>query len=122
MSPSLSAGRLLPTGNVMDELKLDTGESYRFTIVDAGNPTAFVRAEELKLRGNELPAEFDQDMARRAKLEAIRKKVGEMVGIPVSQSIPKIPFIAADRVDALIETVERLELLDDIRELTRLLA
>jgi 2-methylcitrate dehydratase PrpD len=32
------------------------------------------------------------------------------------------PVIAADRVDALIETVEGLELLDDIRELTRLLA
>jgi 2-methylaconitate cis-trans-isomerase PrpF len=89
-----TTGRLLPTGNVVDELKLDTGESYRVTIVDAGNPTAFVRAEELKLRGNELPAEFDQDMATRAKLEAIRKKVGEMMGIPVSQSIPKISFIA----------------------------
>lgn len=89
-----TTGRLLPTGNVVDKLKLDTGESYRVTIVDAGNPTAFVRAEELKLRGNELPAEFDQDMATRAKLEAIRKKVGEMMGIPVSQSIPKISFIA----------------------------
>ena len=89
-----TTGRLLPTGNVVDELKLDTGESYRVTIVDAGNPTAFVRAEELNLRGNELPAEFDQDMATRAKLEAIRKKVGEMMGIPVSQSIPKISFIA----------------------------
>jgi len=32
------------------------------------------------------------------------------------------PVIAADRVDALIETVEGLERLDDIRELTRLLA
>jgi len=90
-----TTGKLLPTGNIVDELKLDTGESYRVTIVDAGNPTAFVRAEELKLKGNELPAEFDQDMATRAKLEAIRKKVGEMMGIPVSQSIPKISFIAA---------------------------
>ncbi|HOG18225.1 MAG: 3-methylitaconate isomerase [Syntrophaceae bacterium PtaU1.Bin231] len=89
-----TTGKLLPTGNIVDELKLDTGESYRVTIVDAGNPTAFVRAEELKLRGNELPAEFDQDMTTRAKLEAIRKKVGEMMGIRVSQSIPKISFIA----------------------------
>jgi 2-methylcitrate dehydratase PrpD len=32
------------------------------------------------------------------------------------------PVIGADRVDALIETVEGLELLDDIRELTRMLA
>ena len=33
----------------------------------------------------------------RAKLEAIRKKVGELMGIAVSQSIPKISFIAAAR-------------------------
>ena len=32
------------------------------------------------------------------------------------------PVFTEDRVDQLIETVERLELLDDIRELTRLLA
>ena len=89
-----TTGRLLPTGNVADDLKLDTGEHYQVTIVDAGNPTAFVRAQELKLRGNELPAEFDKDMATRAKLEAIRNKVGEMMGIPVSPSIPKIAFIA----------------------------
>lgn len=89
-----TTGKLLPTGNVVDDLQLDTGETYRVTIVDAGNPTAFVRAEELQLRGNELPAELDQDLAMRAKLEAIRKKVGERMGIPVSQSIPKISFIA----------------------------
>jgi 2-methylaconitate cis-trans-isomerase PrpF len=33
-------------------------------------------------------------MATRATLEAIRKKVAEMMGIAVSQSIPKISFIA----------------------------
>lgn len=89
-----TTGKLLPTGNVVDVLKLGTGESYHVTIVDAGNPTAFVLADELNLRGNELPAEFDQDMPMRAKLEAMRKKVGEMMGIPVSQSIPKISFVA----------------------------
>jgi 2-methylaconitate cis-trans-isomerase PrpF len=89
-----TTGRLLPTGNAADELKLDTGERYSVTIVDAGNPTAFIRAEELNLKGNELPSEFDQDMATREKLEAIRKKVGELMRIPVSQSIPKISFIA----------------------------
>ncbi len=90
-----TTGRLLPTGNVVDELTLESGETYTATIVDAGNPTAFIRAEELNLRGDELPAEFDKDTAARAKLEAIRKKVGERMGIPVSESIPKIAFIAA---------------------------
>ncbi len=89
-----TTGRLLPTGNVVDEIKLETGEKCHVTIVDAGNPTAFVRAEELGLKGTELPAEFDQDGATKAKLEAIRKRVGELMRIPASPSIPKISFIA----------------------------
>lgn len=89
-----TTGRLLPTGNVVDELTLDTGERYFVTIVDAGNPTAFIRAAELNLRGDELPADLDQDERVWTELEAIRTKVGQLTGIEVSQSIPKISFIA----------------------------
>jgi methylitaconate Delta-isomerase len=89
-----TTGKLLPTGNVVDEINLETGEKCHVTIIDAGNPTAFVRADELGLKGTELPAEFDQDAAAKAKLEAIRKRVGELMGIPASPSIPKISFIA----------------------------
>ena len=92
-----TTGKLLPTGNVVDEVKLATGERYSVTIVDAGNPTAFVRAEELHLTGDELPAVLDQDKTAQAKLEAIRIKVGELMGIPVSQSLPKICFVAPAR-------------------------
>jgi 2-methylaconitate cis-trans-isomerase PrpF len=90
-------GSLLPTGNVVDEVRLATGERYTVTIVDAGNPTAFVRAEELSLAGDELPAAFDQDRETLARLEAIRRRVGELAGIPVSPSIPKICFVASAR-------------------------
>jgi 2-methylaconitate cis-trans-isomerase PrpF len=89
-----TTGKLLSTGNVIDEIQLETGDKYHLTIVDAGNPTAFVRADELGLKGTELPAEFDQDLAIRAKLEALRKKVSERMGIPASPSIPKISFVA----------------------------
>lgn len=92
-----TTGRLLPTGHAVDEVILASGERYAATIVDAGNPTAFIRAEELQLRGDELPAELDRDMATRTKLEAIREKIGELMGIPVTQSIPKIAFIAVAR-------------------------
>ena len=92
-----TTGRLLPTGNAADVLKLDTGEQYQVTIVDAGNPTAFVSAADVNLQGDELPAQFDQDMASRTRLEAIRRKVAVMMGIPMSESIPKIAFIAPAR-------------------------
>jgi 2-methylaconitate cis-trans-isomerase PrpF len=89
-----TTGKLLPTGNVVDEIKLETGEHVHVTMVDAGNPTAFVQAEELGLKGTELPSEFDQDAGDKMKLEAIRRKVGVLMGVPVSPSIPKISFIA----------------------------
>jgi len=88
-------GKLLPTGNEVDEIVLETGEKLFVTIVDAGNPTAFVLAEDLGLRGTELPEFLERTPEIRIKLEALRKKVGELSGIPPTPSIPKIAFVAA---------------------------
>ncbi len=88
-------GKLLPTGNVVDKIRLDSGESIEATIVDAGNPTTFVYAGDLGLKGTELPVPFDEDVEVKKKLEAIRKKVSELTGIPFSPSIPKISFVAS---------------------------
>jgi 2-methylaconitate cis-trans-isomerase PrpF len=89
-----ATGKLIPTGNVVDEIVLDSGERFPVTVVDAGNPTAFVHANALGLRGTELPENFDQNVMGKIKLEEIRKKVGELIGIPVNPSIPKIAFLA----------------------------
>jgi 2-methylaconitate cis-trans-isomerase PrpF len=89
-----ATGKLIPTGKVVDEIVLDSGERFQVTVVDAGNPTAFVHAEALGLRGTELPEDFDQNVMGKIKLEGIRKKVGELIGIPVNPSIPKIAFLA----------------------------
>ena len=48
-------GRLLPTGNAVDEIMLETGRSIEFTLCDAGNPCIFVAASDLGLTGCELP-------------------------------------------------------------------
>ena len=88
-------GKLLPTGNEVDEIVLETGEKCFVTIVDAGNPTAFVLAENLGLRGTELPEFLERNPEIKMKLEALRKKVGELIGIPQTPSIPKIAFVAA---------------------------
>lgn len=89
-----STGKLMPTRNVMDEIRLDTGEAFVVSIVDAGNLTAFIRAADLGLQGTELPGTFDQDVACKTKLEAIREKVADLIGIPHNPSIPKISFVA----------------------------
>jgi len=89
-----TTGRLLPTGNAVDEITLDSGEKVSLTIVDAGNPTAFFQAKDIGLTGTELPAEFDQDERNKMRLEAIRKRVSELIKIPLNPSIPKVAFIA----------------------------
>jgi len=109
MDPGGAAtGKLLPTGNAVDEIRLETGERYGVTIVDAGNPTAFLLAEDLHLRGDELPAEIDQNPVAKARLEALRKKVSERTGIPLRPSVPKISFIAPPR-DYMTVSGQRIE-------------
>jgi hypothetical protein len=90
-------GKLLPTGNEVDEIVLETGERFLVTIVDAGNPTAFVLAEDLGLKGTELPDFLERNPEIGIKLEALRKKVGELSGIPPTPSIPKIAFVAGPK-------------------------
>ncbi len=87
-------GRLLPTGNAVDEIVLETGETFLVTVIDAGNPTAFVLSENLGLKGTELPEFLEGSPDIKSKLEALRKKVGELTGIPFTPSIPKIAFVA----------------------------
>ena len=88
-------GKLLPTGKEVDEIVLETGEKFSATIVDAGNPTAFILAEDLGLKGTELPEFLEGAPEIKRKLEALRKKVGELSHIPFTPSIPKIAFVAA---------------------------
>ncbi len=94
MDPGGAAtGKLLPTGNARDVVRLDSGEEFALTLVDAGNPTAFVSASELRLQGTELPGPFEEKVETKKKLERIREKVADLMGIPCSPSIPKISFV-----------------------------
>jgi len=88
-----TTGKLLPTGKVADVVTLESGEEIPLTIVDAGNPTAFVRATDLGLQGTELPGPFEQEVDTKKKLETLREKIAVLMGIPFSPSIPKISFV-----------------------------
>ena len=48
-------GKLLPTGNVQDRIRLSDGRTVRVSLVDAGNPSVFVQAGELGLRDGNFP-------------------------------------------------------------------
>ncbi|MGA2550905.1 MAG: 2-methylaconitate cis-trans isomerase PrpF [Burkholderiaceae bacterium] len=93
---------LLPTGNPSDLLDLPDGGQLRVTMLNAGNPTVFVRADSLKLTGRELPDAINRDARMLARLEAIRSLAAVAMGLARSAddatrnrpATPKIAFIA----------------------------
>ena len=88
-------GKLLPTGNVQDRMRLADGRTVRVSLVDAGNPSVFVQAAELGLTGRELPAEVNGDSRTLAVMEEIRVRAAVMMGLAASAAVPKVAFVAA---------------------------
>jgi hypothetical protein len=74
-------GKLLPTGKVSEEIHLERGGSVEVSICDAGNPCLFVRAEDLGLRGTELPPEIDRNADVLRRIAEIKNKGAERIGL-----------------------------------------
>ena len=85
-------GRLLPTGRVRDRI-----QGLEATCIDMAMPMVLLRAADLGRSGHESPAELDADPDLLARLEAIRREAGAMMGLgDVAQSvIPKPVLLAA---------------------------
>ncbi|RZU63021.1 2-methylaconitate cis-trans isomerase PrpF family protein [Zhihengliuella halotolerans] len=98
-------GKLLPTGNVLDELEVPEVGTIPVSIVDAANPLVFVRWSDLGLSGLELPAEIDADSELLARIESIRAHASVKAGIAdtlreateVTPSVPKLSLVGAPR-------------------------
>jgi 2-methylaconitate cis-trans-isomerase PrpF len=96
-------GKLLPTGNFADKIKMESGQTVDVSIVDAGNLAGFVHAEQIGLRGDELPAEIESRADILATLEEIRAKISERLGMCSNwrdayqryRTNPKIAFVSA---------------------------
>jgi len=91
-------GKLLPTGNAKDTIKIDN-KDYVVSIVDAGNPLVFILASDLGMKGTETPQEIEADPKLMAVIEKIRGKVAEIVGLVEKAELaatksPYIPFFA----------------------------
>jgi len=97
-----ASGKLFPSGRVCDELALPDGRRIAATLIDAGNPTAFVRAAELGLTGFETAEQLTAEQL--AVLEQLRIAGTVAMGLADSpeaaaarQATPKISFVGTAR-------------------------
>lgn len=74
-------GHLLPTGNAVDVIDVPGWGPVEASLVDAGNPFVFVRAEAVGAKGTELPHEIGKNVALMQSLEAIRLRASVLMGI-----------------------------------------
>lgn len=89
-------GKLLPTGNPMDEVEVPELGTIAMSFVDMGNPLVFVRAADLGFTGCEMPEEIDSNPDSLNKLEACRASAALKLGFVSSleDEIPALPMIA----------------------------
>jgi 2-methylaconitate cis-trans-isomerase PrpF len=80
-----ATGKLLPTGQVVDQLPLPNGQLIDVSLVDASHPNAFLRARDLGLTGTEAPDDLQANSELMATLEHLRRKAGVKMGLAASE-------------------------------------
>ena len=84
-------GSVFPTGR-----RIDVIDGTPLTCIDAAMPLMIVRAADLGVIGREAPEVLDADKALLARLEALRRQAGEMMGLgDVSDSVVPKPVIVS---------------------------
>ena len=104
MNPAgAKTGKLLPTGKVLDVLDIPGFGKIEASILDVSNPMVLVRAEEIGMKGTELPEEINQNQEVCDLLEKIRGTAACMMGFAKdlqdatdnSPAVPKVGFFTA---------------------------
>ena len=92
-------GKLLPTGHALDVI-----DGVDVSCVDVAMPMVLMRAEQLGKSGHESAAELDADRELFVRMEAIRRKAGELMGMgDVSKLVvPKIGLLSEPRAGGTI--------------------
>src|SRR5699024_8304841 len=102
MDPAADDGTpMFPTGNLVDKLEVPGLGTFDATMISAGIPTVFVRAEDIGYTGTELQADINSDPEALAKLEKIRAYGALAMGLindvkeaETRQHTPKVAFVA----------------------------
>lgn len=76
-----AAGQLFPAGKPLVTLSVPGIGDLPATLIDAGNPTIFIHAAALGLKGTELPTEVNQNLELLARAEAIRAAGAVAMGL-----------------------------------------
>lgn len=115
-------GGLLPTGRVLDRLRVPEVGDIDATLITAGNPTVFVDASALGLLGTETRAEVNAQPALLARVESVRAHAAVAMGLAASAeeatryrpATPKLAFVAHPQAyvtaDARLVEVEQIDL------------
>ncbi|KUO16173.1 4-oxalomesaconate tautomerase [Streptomyces dysideae] len=95
------AGRLLPTGNVRDEI-----DGVPVTCVDNGMPTVLIAASSLKVTGYESPKDLEEDVALADRLREIRLAAGRLMGLGdvADTTVPKLTLLTPPRAGGAVTT------------------
>lgn len=89
-----SCGALLPTGKARDVV-----DGVALTAIDNGMPVVVMRAADFGKTGYETPEELEADTALKARVEAIRLKIGPLMnlGDVAKKTVPKMCLVAPAR-------------------------
>ena len=93
-------GALFPTGNLVDTLLVPGLGELEATLINAGIPTVFVRAQDLGFTGTELQPDINGDSDALKQLELVRAqgalRMGLILDLSEAQSrqhTPKVAFV-----------------------------
>lgn len=94
-------GAMFPTGNLVDDLDVPGVGTLKATLINAGIPTIFVNASELRYTGTELQDAINGDTKALAMFETIRAHGAIRMGLikqvdeaTKRQHTPKVAFVA----------------------------
>lgn len=97
-----AGGAMFPTGNRIDTLDVPGVGRIEATLINAGNPTIFVDAAKLGLKGTELQGDVNGDKALLRRAEAVRAQGAVAMGLCATTQeatekrphTPKLAFVA----------------------------
>ncbi|KZN34294.1 3-methylitaconate isomerase [Pseudoalteromonas luteoviolacea S2607] len=101
LDPADANADMFPSGNLVDTLEVPDIGNFDVTMINAGIPTLFFRAQDLGFKGTELQEAINGDAQLLARMETIRAHGALKMGListleeaKVRQHTPKIAFVS----------------------------